>query len=130
MLAPASPVREALGVDADEAELAAAFSHVHQLLATVLRVVPTSMHALLPLITEHFPHKRLDAPAHIWYVRNLIKLVGYAPAMLPDILALIIERIIQLDVRPLVGLNRVVYVMVGIVGLSMSRLGWVDYVIV
>ena len=96
-------MRDTLGEACPESALASAFGQVHVFLSTVLRVVPTSMQSLMPLLTEAFPHKRLDMASHVWYTRNILLIAGYAPAMISDIIALIVERIIQLDVRARTG---------------------------
>jgi len=71
----------------------------HVMLQRVLSLIPTGPSLLVPILTESFPHYREGQIAHITYVSNLLRIVEYAPILKSQILALIIDRIIQIDVQ-------------------------------
>ncbi|KAF8605334.1 RNA polymerase I-specific transcription initiation factor RRN3 [Ceratobasidium sp. AG-I] len=75
------------------------YSRVHNLLSHLLGLIPTLPLALQPVITSHFPHKKLSKLAQTTYIRNLLTLSGYCPALSDAILSLIIERAQQIDVE-------------------------------
>ncbi|CAE6387714.1 unnamed protein product [Rhizoctonia solani] len=54
---------------------------------------------LQPFITSHFPHKKLSKLAQTTYIRNLLTLSEYCPALSDTILSLIVERAQQMDVE-------------------------------
>ncbi|KAG9074931.1 hypothetical protein FS749_013462 [Ceratobasidium sp. UAMH 11750] len=75
------------------------YSRVHNLLSHLLGLIPPLPLALQPVITSHFPHKKLSKLAQTTYIRNLLTLSGYCPALSDAILSLIIERAQQIDVE-------------------------------
>ncbi|CAE7233456.1 unnamed protein product [Rhizoctonia solani] len=74
-------------------------NRVHNLLSHLLGLIPTLPLMLQPIITSHFPHKKLSKLAQTTYIRNLLMLSGYCPALSDAILSLIIERAQQIDVE-------------------------------
>jgi RNA polymerase I-specific transcription initiation factor RRN3 len=74
------------------------YNRVHNLLSHLLGLIPTLPLALQPVITSHFPHKKLSKLAQTTYIRNLLTLSGYCPALSDAILSLIVERAQQIDV--------------------------------
>ncbi|KAG8739372.1 hypothetical protein FRC10_005691 [Ceratobasidium sp. 414] len=81
------------------------YSRVHNLLSHLLGLIPTLPLALQPVITSHFPHKKLSKLAQTTYIRNLLTLSGYCPALSDAILSLIVERAQQIDVEVQVELE-------------------------
>ncbi|KAG9104258.1 hypothetical protein FRC06_004006 [Ceratobasidium sp. 370] len=75
------------------------YSRVHNLLSHLLGLIPTLPLALQPVINSHFPHKKLSKLAQTTYIRNLLTLSGYCPALSDAILSLIVERAQQIDVE-------------------------------
>ena len=107
-----------------ETELTSMYRRVHQMLYTVTRIVPSALRVLMNLIRELFPHRRSghDHPhatvhaarltsrvvfcfcrqstrEHVVYLRNLFLLLEYAPDLRGDVLATVIDRLLQIDVR-------------------------------
>lgn len=78
------------------------YNRVHNLLSHLLGLIPTLPLALQPVITSQFPHKKLSKLAQTTYIRNLLTLSGYCPALSDAILSLIIERAQQIDVSFLI----------------------------
>ena len=57
------------------------------------------------MVTGSFPHSSDSQRAHIVYVRNLLKVIEYAPELRLEILALITERLVKIDVQVQVDLE-------------------------
>ncbi|CAE6513453.1 unnamed protein product [Rhizoctonia solani] len=74
-------------------------NRVHNLLSHLLGLIPTLPLMLQPIVASHFPHKKLSKLAQTTYIRNLLTLSGYCPALSDAILSLIIERAQQIDVE-------------------------------
>ncbi|KAJ3035098.1 hypothetical protein HDV00_004320 [Rhizophlyctis rosea] len=74
------------------------FERAHTMLRNILRLIPSGPSFILQLLTENFPHKREDLAAHIHYVRNIFQIIDYAPVLRNKILALVIDRVMDIDV--------------------------------
>lgn len=74
------------------------YDRLHCLLEHLLSLIPTLPSALQPLLVRNFPHKRQDKAEQETYIRNLIRITEYCPALTDRILATIIDRAIQIDV--------------------------------
>lgn len=75
------------------------YDRLHFLLQHLLSLVPTLPSTLQPLLVRFFPHKRQSQAAQITYIRNLLRITEYCPELSDRILATIIDRAIQIDVR-------------------------------
>lgn len=71
----------------------------HALLKHVLSIVPTLTKALQPILSRKYPHKRLEQIYHVTYARNILRIAQYCPGLSDHVLGLLIERVIQTDVR-------------------------------
>lgn len=91
--APRSPI------SLTDQELFDMFNRVHQALFSVLRVVPTAISLLVPLLNEFFPHKRQSTSEHLWFMRNLIRILDYVPEIMTDAFGMILDHLIQIDVE-------------------------------
>ena len=75
------------------------YDRLHDLLQHVLSLIPTLPSTLLPLLVRNFPHKRQSQVAQTTYIRNLLRISAYCPELADKILATIVDRAIQIDVR-------------------------------
>ena len=75
------------------------YDRLHFLLQHLLSLVPTLPSALQPLLVRHFPHKRQSVAAQVTYIRNLLRVTQYCPEVSDRLLATIVDRAIQIDVR-------------------------------
>ena len=75
------------------------YDRQHELLEHILWLIPTLSNTLLPILLRNFPHKRLNMASQITYIRNLLRITQYSPELYEGILATIIDRAIQIDVR-------------------------------
>ncbi|KAI1300548.1 hypothetical protein EDD11_006093 [Mortierella claussenii] len=75
------------------------FERVHQALKYTLDLIPTGPTTLFPLLAAEFPHKRESIHAHVIYVKNILRVLDYAPVLRAQVLSVVIDRIIQIDVE-------------------------------
>ncbi|KAG0236688.1 hypothetical protein BGW42_002850 [Actinomortierella wolfii] len=75
------------------------FNRVHQALKYILDLIPTASTTLFPLLVSEFPHKRESYGAHMSYVKNILRVLDYAPVLRSQVLGVVIDRIIQIDVE-------------------------------
>eukprot|EP00126_Sphaerothecum_destruens_P010219 Sdes_comp20692_c0_seq2m16260 len=75
------------------------FQRIHIILAELIILIPAATSCLLPVLFEFFPYKRHSAEAHQNYIRNLLTVTCYVPALKCQIFELIIDKIIQIDVE-------------------------------
>lgn len=83
------------------------FTRVHMALRYVLGLVPAGSGTLSPVLSTSFPFDTDPAKSYVAYTRNLIRLIGYAPELQSDILALITEKLVKIDVQIQVDLEDV-----------------------
>ncbi|EJF62363.1 RNA polymerase I-specific transcription initiation factor RRN3 [Dichomitus squalens LYAD-421 SS1] len=75
------------------------YDRIHYLLRHLISLVPTCPSTLQPLLARNFPHKRQNQIAQVTYIRNLLRVTEYCPEIADRILALVIDRAIQVDVE-------------------------------
>lgn len=80
--------------------------NAHWAIQHLLEVVPSGHTILFRLIRETFPHKTADRREQISYVYNLIRMGQYAEHVKGEIIALCIERAVQIDVEIQFELDR------------------------
>ncbi|KAI8823719.1 RNA polymerase I-specific transcription initiation factor RRN3 [Fimicolochytrium jonesii] len=81
------------------------FDRVHNMLQGVLALIPTGPSFMLPIVTQNFPHKSESMETHVYYLRNVLRMIDYAPVLRDQVLALIVDRIVQVDVEIQVELD-------------------------
>ena len=65
-----------------------------------MELVPTAAHStFFPALVAEFPNKSEKQLAHTTYLTNLLRVVEYAPSLRSKILAMVIERIIKIDIE-------------------------------
>jgi RNA polymerase I-specific transcription initiation factor RRN3 len=77
------------------------YDRIHALLLHLLSLIPTLSSTLQPLLVRNFPHKRLPKSSQVTYIRNMLRITEYCPELADKLLATIIDRAIQIDVRPI-----------------------------
>ena len=75
------------------------YSRTHMGLRYVLHLIPAGSGALAPVLATQFPFETDSAKANVAYTRNLIRVISYAPELQADILALIMEKLVKIDVQ-------------------------------
>ncbi|TIC12419.1 RNA polymerase I-specific transcription initiation factor RRN3 [Wallemia mellicola] len=75
------------------------FDRSHNLLIKLLDLVPTLPSLLQPILIRHFPHKRENKVQQVTYMKNLLSIINYCPALSDEIFGLIVDRTIQIDVE-------------------------------
>ncbi len=74
-------------------------ARIHRCLKHLLQLIPSASSSLPPIISSSFPFPTDSTKAHVDYVRNLLKLTEYAPALKGSILALVTDRLVKIDVQ-------------------------------
>lgn len=74
------------------------YDRLHHLLRHLLSLIPTLPSTLHPLLVRNFPHKRQSQTTQVTYIRNLLRATEYCSELADRILALIIDRALQIDV--------------------------------
>ncbi len=64
----------------------------------MLRLVPNGISSLFRVLGEHFPPKRSPAAEHRTYVRHLLRVSEDIPPLRDRIFAIIVDKMIQIDV--------------------------------
>lgn len=76
------------------------YDRAHEALEHLMELVPTAAHStFFPALVAEFPNKSEKQLAHTTYLANLLRVVEYAPSLRSKILAMIIERIIKIDIE-------------------------------
>ncbi|KAF4521836.1 hypothetical protein B566_EDAN003710 [Ephemera danica] len=75
------------------------FTMIHEAIAQVLRVIPMAGDLVLKIATSTFPYMRRSPKEHQVIVYNLLRICQYQPILRPHLLALIISRMVTIDVQ-------------------------------
>lgn len=79
---------------------------IHYALQFILDLVPTAAFStLFPALVAEFPHTSEKKQAHKNYMRNLLRVLEYAPALRNKVLAMLTDRVIKIDVEIQVDLD-------------------------
>lgn len=79
---------------------------IHYALKFILGLVPTATFStLFPTLVAEFPHKSEKKQAHKNYMRNLLRVLEYAPALRNKVLAMLTDKVIKVDVEIQVDLD-------------------------
>lgn len=90
------PAEDAEGL---ESWLSKRYDAVHNVLNEVLRIVPTASQRLLQLLGASFPHKLRHVDTQVDFLKNLLRVVVYVPNIQTQALALIVDRLVEIDVE-------------------------------
>ncbi|KAL6042109.1 DNA independent RNA polymerase I transcription factor, partial [Balamuthia mandrillaris] len=75
------------------------FKYIHQAIARVLELAPTSITPLFSALSANFPHRRLDVDTQRFYLSNLLQLTQYCPALRGSVLSIAVKKALELDVE-------------------------------
>lgn len=78
---------------------------VHRAIAHVLASIPTATGALATALVKTFPYSTDTVRAHTRYVSSLLRVAEYASGLKPQILGLIIERVVKIDAQSQVDVD-------------------------
>eukprot|EP00656_Telonema_subtile_P014339 TRINITY_DN17333_c0_g1_i3.p1 TRINITY_DN17333_c0_g1~~TRINITY_DN17333_c0_g1_i3.p1 ORF type:complete len:579 (+),score=133.83 TRINITY_DN17333_c0_g1_i3:196-1932(+) len=85
--------------EAQEGLICKRYDAVHNILNEVLRIVPTAMERSLQLLVANFPHKLRNVDIQVDFLKNLLRIMVYAPNIQNQALALIVDRLVEIDVE-------------------------------
>ncbi|KAJ1979309.1 DNA independent RNA polymerase I transcription factor [Dimargaris xerosporica] len=77
----------------------AVYDRAHLALQRILTLIPTSQSQLHALLVQMFPFKRESVARHRSYVANLLRIMDYAPVLRHQLMALIVDRLLHIDVE-------------------------------
>ena len=77
----------------------------HVCLKQVLHLIPTGPSFLAPIISKAFPHKAMTVTEHYHYFDGILKMIGYAPVLRDHVLALAVDKALQIDVEIQSGID-------------------------
>lgn len=80
-------------------------ARLHMALKYLLRLIPSASSILASILSANFPYSDESKKVHIEYIKNLIKIMEYAPELRSDIHALITDRLVKIDVQMQVDLE-------------------------
>ena len=78
---------------------------VHQAIRYILELSPVASRSLASAIPSLYPFETEKTRVHVRYVRNLLRLISYAPELKGDVLASICERLVKIDVQIQVAMD-------------------------
>ncbi|XP_074052567.1 RNA polymerase I-specific transcription initiation factor RRN3 [Macrotis lagotis] len=84
--------------DDEDDNLTANFDTCHRALQLIARYVPSTPWFLMPILVEKFPFIRKSERILECYVHNLLRISVYFPTLRPEILELVIEKLLKMDV--------------------------------
>ncbi|KAI8051570.1 RNA polymerase I-specific transcription initiation factor RRN3 [Syncephalis plumigaleata] len=71
---------------------------VHRALHRIISLIPTSTPKLATVLSENFPYKLDTTVAQTTYLKNVLRVLDYAPMLRDSLMQTIIERILRIDV--------------------------------
>ncbi|CAH1399396.1 unnamed protein product [Nezara viridula] len=75
------------------------FNNLHQVIQSILAVIPMSRELLLSSVKNNFPYLKKPAKEHQCYVYNVLQISQYEPSIRFELLTAIINKLITLDVH-------------------------------
>jgi len=78
---------------------------VHRAINHILSSVPSATGILQSILIKSFPYPTDTVKAQVGYVANLLQITSYAPVLRPDILGVIIERVVKIDAQSQVDIE-------------------------
>ena len=78
---------------------------LHRVISHVLSSIPSAAGVLQSILIKSFPYPTDTVKAQVAYVANLLRITSYAPVLRPDILGVIIERVVKIDAQSQVDIE-------------------------
>ncbi|KNE63188.1 hypothetical protein AMAG_08341 [Allomyces macrogynus ATCC 38327] len=75
------------------------YDRLHATIGSVLAINPAAPQKIVALLDERFPHRRLPIIEQQAYVSNMLRIISYAPVLRQQLLAVIINRLLLIDVE-------------------------------
>lgn len=74
-------------------------SRIHKALKYLLQLIPAASGTLSTILASKYPYHDDSKTVHLTYIKNLIRLIDYAPELKSDVFALITDRLVKIDVQ-------------------------------
>jgi RNA polymerase I-specific transcription initiation factor RRN3 len=75
------------------------FERLHEFIQTLVRRVPSASSVLVRMLKNQFPNDLATAKGHVQYQRHILRLVGELPELKSEMMALIVQRLVEIDVQ-------------------------------
>ncbi|SMY24523.1 unnamed protein product [Zymoseptoria tritici ST99CH_1A5] len=75
------------------------FDRLHDFIQTLLRRVPSASSVLVRMLKNQFPNELATVKGHVHYHRHILRLVGELPELKSEMMALIAQRLVEIDVQ-------------------------------
>ena len=75
------------------------FARIHLVIKTILRQLPSASNALMRMLKLEFPNDLATTKSYLQYQRHLLRLADGAPELRAEVLALIVQRLVNVDVQ-------------------------------
>lgn len=83
----------------DTVSRAVMFDRLHAVIKTMLAYLPSAGNTLLRMLKQQFPNDMATAKGHLQYQRHALRIADVAPELKAEILALIMQRLVDIDVQ-------------------------------
>lgn len=75
------------------------FSRLHSVIKALLRQIPSASNVLMRVLKLDYPNDLATTKSYLQYQKHLLRLADEAPELASPILALIVQRVVALDVQ-------------------------------
>ena len=75
------------------------FARLHLIIKTLLRHTPSASNALMRMLKVDFPNDLSTTRSYLQYQKHLLRLAEQTPELKAEILALVLQRLVNLDVQ-------------------------------
>ena len=72
---------------------------VHAALATIMCICPTGKMEMFPIVSANTPFRKKEESFLRWYYKNSLDVLEYVPSLEGEIIALMIDRCLEMDVE-------------------------------
>jgi len=73
------------------------FLNLHQVIQTILRVIPMSQDILVTSVQNNYPYIKKPAIEHQRYIYNIFRILEYEPSLRSKLLSIVISKVVSLD---------------------------------
>ena len=75
------------------------FARLHLVIKTLLRQIPSASNALMRTLRQAFPNDLATTKSYFQYQKRLLRLADETPELKSEILALVVQRLVNMDVQ-------------------------------
>lgn len=72
--------------------------HIHRTIRNIVKIAPTALFELFPVLTDFFPHKRHPLSVQVEYTSQILELCEAFPSLQQKVMGLILGQCLEMDV--------------------------------